>query len=156
MRAVPGGKKERERDEPDGSEGNGAQVDRRGVAEAQAPNPKAQARRPSDAGLELAASAADQVVADVSAAFTGRALRNLPRALDGLERNTELRLPCRLGHFFYRVPIAIPAAEIHAAVHTNRIPLENLFDEADALEELRPVERGDKVQAAEQARHESL
>ena len=154
--AVRSGKQERGGDEPDGSEGNGSQVDRRRVAEAQAPNPEAQARHPADAALELTASAADQVEADVSAAFAGRALRNLPRALDGLERHAKLRLAGGFGQFLHRVPVAIPAAEIHAAVDTDRIPLEDLFDQADALEELRPVERGNQVQAAEQARHEGL
>ena len=83
------------------------------------------------------------------AALAGRALRDLPRALDGLERDAKLCLAGRFGHFLDRVPVAIAAAEVHAAVDADRIALQDLLDQADALEELGPVEGRDQAQAAE-------
>ena len=52
--------------------------------------------------------------------------------------------------------VAIAAAKVHPAVDRRRIALQHLFDQADALEELAPVERRHQAQAANQVRHERL
>jgi hypothetical protein len=48
------------------------------------------------------------------------------------------------------MPVAVAAAEVHLAVDPGWIPLQHLLDEADALEELAPVERSDQPQAGNQ------
>ena len=89
---VPGGIRQRRRDEHGGAQADRAQVARRRVPETQATHLQAQARAPADALLELPPPAADQVVADVSAPLRRRPLRDLPRPLDGLEGHSELGL----------------------------------------------------------------
>ena len=54
------------------------------------------------------------------------------------------------------MPVAIAAREVHASIDRRRIPLQHLLDQADALEELAPVERRDETQAADQIGHEGL
>jgi hypothetical protein len=126
------------------------------MPEAEAPDPEPQPRSPADAALELKAARTDQIEADVSVALARRPFGDLPCALDGFERDAQLRLSGRLGHLLHGVAIAIPAPKVHAAVDPHRVAPQNLFDQAHALEELGPVERRDEVQAAEQARHEGL
>ena len=111
---------------------------------------------PADAALELPPAAADQVIADVRLARVGRALGDLPRALDALQRDAHLAFAGRLGQLLDGVAVAVAAAEVHPAVDAGRIALQHLLDEADALEELAPVEGRDQAQAADQVRHERL
>ena len=91
--------------------------------------------------FELPPAAANQVVADVRAARVRRLLGNLPRAFDALQRDAHLAFAGRIGQLLDRVAIAIAAAEIHPAVDAGRVALQHLLDQADALEELAPVER---------------
>ena len=111
---------------------------------------------PGDAALERPAAGADQVVADVRRAIVGRAHVHLPRALDALERQQQLRLTRRPRQLLDRMPVAIAAAEVHLAVDAGRVALEHLLDQADALEELAPVERGDEAEAGDQVGHARL
>ena len=89
-------------------------------------------------------------------AGVGRLLGNLPRALDALQRDAQLAFAGRLGQLLDRVAIAVAAAEVHPAVDARRIALQDLLDEADALEELAPVERRNQAEAADQVGHERL
>ena len=75
---------------------------------------------------------------------------DLPRALDALEREQQLRLAGRPRQLLHGVAVAVAAAEVHPAVHARRIALQHLLDEADALEELAPVERADEAQAGDE------
>ena len=111
---------------------------------------------PGDAALELPPPAANQVVADVRAARVGRAHVHLPRALDALQREQQLPFAGRHGQLLDGVAIPVAAAEVHPAVDAGRIALQHLLDEADALEELAPVERRDQAQAADQVGHAGL
>ena len=92
----------------------------------------------------------------MSGTLVVRSLGNLTCALDAAQRDAHLRFACRLRQLFDRLAIAIAAAEIHQAVHSGRVALEHLFDEAHALEELAPVERLHQTQAANQVRDRRL
>ena len=86
----------------------------------------------------------------------GRAFRDLPGAFDALQRDAHLGIARGLGQLFDGVPVPVAAGEIHASVHGDRIALEDLLDQTDALEELAPVERRDESEASNQVRHEGL
>ena len=117
----------------------------------------AERRRPGDAALELPAAAADQVIADVRAARVGRLRRATCRARSTLLSATRSwPSPVGTGQFLDRMAVAVAAAEVHPAVDAGRIALQHLLDQADALEELAPVERRDQPQAADQVRHRRL
>ncbi len=81
---------------------------------------------------------------------------DLAGALDALQRDAQLLVAGGLGELFDGVAIAIAAAEVHPAVDAGRIALQHLLDQADALEELAPVERRDQAQAADQVGHRRL
>jgi hypothetical protein len=95
-------------------------------------------------------------VADVGSAFIGRTFGHLAGSFHALQREPQLGVAGRLGEFFDRVPIPVPAPEVHTPVNPGGITLEHLLDEAHALEELRPIEGRDEAQAAHQAGHERL
>src|SRR4029453_13750122 len=80
----------------------------------------------------------------------------LPCALDALQREQQLPFACRYGQVFDRVAISMPAAKVHPAVDARGVALEHMLDEADAFEELAPVERRDQTKAANQVRHAGL
>ena len=133
-----------------------AEVPRRGVPEEQASDALPHAGRPPDALFELPSAAAYQVVADVALARIWRLFCRLPGTLDALQRDAYLRFAGRLRLFLHRVAVPISAREVHAAVNASRISLQHLLDEADALEELTPIEGRDEPKAANQVRHEGL
>ena len=68
-------------------------------------------------------------------------LGGLPRALHAAQRHAELGLAAGLRQFLHRLPVAVAALEIHAAVHAGGIALQHLLDQADVLEVQRPVQR---------------
>ncbi len=147
---------DRRADEQPCPERDGAEIDGRRTAEEEPTHTFARMGAPRDALLECQTAAADQVIPDVRAAVVGRLRPNLPCPLDRFECQPELRVARRLGQLFHRVPVPVPASEVHAAVHAGGIPLQHLFDEADLLEEFTPVERGDQAQAADEIRHRGL
>ena len=57
-----------------------------------------------------------------------RLLGHLPRALDRLQRDTQLRLAGAGGHVLDRVAIAIAALKVHLAVDRDRIAVQDLLD----------------------------
>src|SRR5204862_1110352 len=97
-----------------------------------------------------------QVMADVSFTRIRRAFRDLPGALDALQRHAHLTLARGFGELLDGVPVAIAAGEIHPSVHGDRIALKDLLDQTDALEELAPVEGRHEAEAPDQVRHEGL
>ena len=123
-------------------------------AEEEPPDALPEVGLPGDAALELPAAGANQVIADVRAARRRACCTcDLPGALHALQRHAQLALAGRLGQLLDRVAIAVAAAEVHPAVDAGRIALQHLLDQADALEELAPVERRDQAQAADQVGH---
>ena len=85
-----------------------------------------------------------------------RPFRNLPGTFDALECHAHLAFTGRLRERLHGVAVTIAAAEVHAAIHGRRIALQHLFNQADALEKLAPVECRDEPEAADQIRHERL
>ncbi len=96
------------------------------------------------------------MVADVSATRSWCAVLDLPRVFDTLERDPHLIFAGSTRQFFDRVTVAIAATEIHARVDRGGIALEHLFDDADGLEELAPVEGRHQAQTPHEAGHRSL
>ena len=111
---------------------------------------------PGDAALERPAAGANQVIADVRRAIVRRAHVHLSRPLDALEREQQLGLAGRQRQLLDRMPVAVAAAEVHLAVDAGGIALQHLLDQADALEELAPVERRDEAEAGDQVGHAGL
>ena len=111
---------------------------------------------PGDAALERPAAGANQVIADVRRAIVGRAHVHLAGPLDALEREQQLGLTRRQRQLLDRMPVAVAAAEVHLAVDAGGIALQHLLDQADALEELAPVEGGDEAEARDQVGHARL
>ena len=136
--------------------GDRPQVVQRRVPEEGAPEPDQQSRFPSDASLELPPAGAHQVVADVRFARVRRMFGDLPSAFDRLQRDAHLRLAGRFRDLFDRMPVPIAAGEVHARIHRGRVALQDLLDEADALEEFAPVEGRDQAETADQVGHERL
>src|SRR2546426_629061 len=79
-----------------------------------------------------------------------------PGALHGARGHTELGLPGGLGQFLHRLPVAVPAEEVHAPVDAGRVALQDLFDQADVLEILHPVQSGAQPQAGDGVGHGDL
>ena len=154
--AVPVGECQCRGDERRGAHRNRAEVAGRRVGKKPPPQVDRQFRVPADAFFELTPPAADEEVPDVRAPVARCLLGHLACALDGFERDAQLRLPGRRRHFLDRMTVAVAAREIHARVHANRIAAEDLLDEADVLEIFGPVEHGDDAKAADEARHERL
>ena len=95
-------------------------------------------------------------MADVRFSGIRCAFCDLPGAFDALQRHAHLRIASRFGQLFDGVPVAVAAREIHPPVHGDRIALKDLLDQADALEELAPVEGRHEAEAPDQVRHERL
>ena len=81
---------------------------------------------------------------------------HLPGALDGLQRQPQLRVARRARQLLDRVAIAVAAAEIHAPVDAGGIALQHLLHQADALEELAPIERADEPETGDQIGNRGL
>ena len=133
-----------------GAGGNRPQVAWRCPGKEQPADAMRQIRLPRHADLERAAAGANQVIAHVRRAIVGRAHVHLPGSFDALESQQQLRLPGRPGQLLHRVAVAVAAPEIHLAVDARRVALQHLLDQADALEELAPVERADEAQAGDE------
>jgi len=87
---------------------------------------------------------------DVSGAIAGRVFRRgRTRAFHRPPSGVQLRLAGRLCQFFDRLPLAIPAQEVHPRVDAGGVVAQRLIHEADGFEVLAPVER----RAQAKARH---
>ena len=107
--------------------------------------------------LEFTTAAADQVVSDVCRPRVGaQLLRRLTRALDGAQCDPDLRLTGGVGQRFHRVAVAVAAREVHAAVDTGRVALEDALDQADVLDVLVPVDGGAQPQAGDGVAHRDV
>ena len=80
----------------------------------------------------------------------GRLRVRLAGALDRLQREQELAVAGRRGELLDRVAIAVAAAEVHSRVDGRGIALQHLLDQADAFEELAPVEGANQPEAADE------
>ena len=133
-----------------------AEIAGRRAREEEPPHPLCEIGLPRDAALELPPSGADQVIADVRLARVGGPHVRLPRPFDALQREQQLSLAGRHRQFLDGMAIPVAAAEVHPAVDASRVALEDLLDQAHALEELAPIERRDQAEAADQVRHAGL
>ena len=154
--AVPPGVEDGDGDEQRSARRDRPEVAGRRAREEEPPHPLCEIGLPRDAALELPPSGADQVVADVRLARVGGPHVRLPRALDALQREQQLPLAGRHRQLLDGMAIPVAAAEVHPAVDAGRVALEHLLDQADAFEELAPVERRDQAEAADQVGHAGL
>ena len=107
--------------------------------------------------LEVGPSPADEVIAHVRGPFLRvRAVCGPPGARDGTERHADLRLARGVGQLLDRVAVEVPALEIHAPVDARGVTLQNLLDEAHALDVQAPVHRRYEAQARDGVRHGRL
>ncbi len=144
-------------DQPPGHEGDGRQVEERGPGEGDAAKAFQEARAPGDVHLQVPPALPDEVVADVSGAGAGALdLGRFSRALHRAERDAHLGLPGGLGQLLHGLSIAVPAQELHPAVHAGRVALQDPLDEAHRLHELGPVDLGAESQAGDGVRHRHL
>jgi hypothetical protein len=126
------------------------------VGEERGAHPLPQARPVGHVGLEVAPALADEVVADVGGDVAGAGLGGLPRALHAAQRHADLGLARSLRELLERVAVPVAAVEVHDGVDARRVSPEHLLDEADALEEPAPVERGAQPQAVHRVRDRGL
>ncbi len=140
-----------------GEESDHHQVERGGVAEDEAADAAREWRPVGDVDLEVPPPLANEVIADVTPeALSRRLLERLPSALHGAHRDLDLvlgRLPREL---LERLPVAIPALEVHSSIDPRGVTLQDLLDQADALEVLAPVERGGEAQARDGVAHRDM
>ena len=140
-----------------GDESDRPQVDAGGVGEDEAPCAAGEPRTVRHVGLEVGSALPDQVVAHVGGAVAGRLqLGGLPGALHAAKGHAELGLPGGLRQLLHRLPVAVPAEEIHSPVHAGRVALQDLFDQADVLEIQHPVQCGAQSQAGDGVGHGDL
>ena len=103
-----------------------------------------------DVDFEIAPPLVDEVVADVRGPIGGCPLAAACRALStafSATRNCASPLGAR--ELFDGLALPIAAEEVHPAVGAGGIALQHLFDQADRLEVLAPVERGAQTQAGD-------
>ena len=140
-----------------GGEPDGPEVDAGGVGGHEAPRPPLEGGLVGDVRFELPPPRPDQVVAHVRGAIVrGALLRRVPGALHHPQRHPELGLAGGLGEFLHRLPVAVAALEVHLAVRRGGVPPQDLLDEADALEEERPVQRRAEPEAGDRVAHRDL
>ncbi len=121
---------------------DGAEIPEHGVPVHEARQALAPLRRIAERALEAEAAARDQVVADVMRPVVRRrGNRRLARHLHRAARDLLLLHARALGELFDGVAIAIACLKIHPGVGASRVLAEDLLDQADPLEEQRPVDR---------------
>jgi hypothetical protein len=113
--------------------------------------------------LERGAAVADQVVADVGLALVAvarwrgfQSQRRRGGELDGLVGHRRLVAAARARHAFDGVAIRVARAEVHPAVHADRILAQDLLDAAEGLDEFGPVRGAQQAQAANAVGHRHL
>src|SRR2546426_337772 len=77
-------------------------------------------------------------------------------ALHAAKGHAERGLAGGLRQLLHRLPVAVPAEEIHSPVDASRVALQDLFDQADVFEILRPVQGGAQPQAGDGVGHGDL
>src|SRR5438094_769749 len=111
----------------------------------------------SSCSTRAPAPSSGQVVAYVCGSGAGaQLLRRLTRALDRAQRDPHLGLAGRVCQRLDSVAVAIATREVHTAVDARRVALEDLFDQADALDVLVPIERGAKPKAGDGVAHREV
>ncbi len=110
-----------------------------------APEQPAQGRRSiAERQLESRAPVADEIEARIALPSVVGPVRGL-RASRGEARDVQLGPAGASAELLHGVPVGIAGREIHRGVV--RTCVQHLVDETDALEELRPVERGHQAHA---------
>ena len=137
--------------------GDGREVYGVGPREKRAPDSAEERQAEGHVRLEVGPSPSDEVIAHVRGPFLrARAFRGLPGARDGAQRHTDLSLACGISQLLDRVAVKVPALEIHAPVSARGVTLEDLLDEAHALDVPAPVHRRHESQARDGVRHRRL
>ena len=151
------GRRHRRRDPESGEQGARAEVDWRGMLEHQLRQSLPEGRVVSHVVFEFTTTASDQVVADVRRPRIGaQPLRRLARALDGAQGDPHLGFAGGVGQRLHRVPVAVAARELHAAVDAGRVALEDALDQTHVLDVLVPVDRGAQPQAGDGVAHREV
>src|SRR5215218_5727452 len=97
--------------------------------------------RVADRRFECESPPRDQVVADVMRTIMRAVLAPGPGSHIGRCAGDLGFLPLRpFGQSFHRVAVAVARRKVHPAIGADWILTKNLFDQADALEEQRPVD----------------
>ena len=110
-----------------------------------------------DIDLEIAPPVIDEVVADMGGSIAERSAGGrLAGALDRPQRDSHLSVSARRGEFLNRLALSIPAEEVHPSIRAGGIPLQHLFDQADRLDILAPINGGTEAQAADGIGHRDL
>jgi hypothetical protein len=136
------------RERNDGREVNGV-----GPCEKRAPDAAEERQTEGHVRLEVGPSPADEVIAHVRGPFLrARSFRGPPGARDGAERHADLSLARGIRQLLDRVAVEVPAVEIHASVNARGITLQNLLNEAHALDVPAPVHRRHEAQARDRVR----
>ena len=84
--------------------------------------------------------------------FVGR----LAGAFDRPQRDPHLSVTARCRELLDGLTLPIPAEEVHPAVCTGGIALQDVLDQTDRLDVLAPVERGAEAQAGDGIGHRDL
>jgi hypothetical protein len=85
----------------------------------------------------------------VAAVVLRRLAQRRARKLDREDRDFGLRTPGPLRRLLNRMAVAIAGREIHRGIRIRGIVAQLAFDQADTLEEQRPVDRRDPAHAAD-------
>ncbi len=140
-----------------GQEREHAEVDGRRVRERGGVHAGRPGRGARQARLERVPARADQVLADVRAARVGTlVVRGMARRLDGALGDRDLVLAPRARERLDDLPVAIARQEIHATVDARGIALQDVLDEARALEDLAPILGRAEPEAREHVRDRDL
>lgn len=154
---APSRRERRQGDAQGGQDPDASQVERRRVAQDEPADLPAQTGPVGDIGLQRAPARAHQEVADVGVAVpAGEAVGGLAGALYAAQRDAHLRFARRRRQLFDGLAVLVAAGEVHAGVGACGIAPQDLIDQADAFEELAPIEGGAEAQARDGVPHRHL
>ncbi len=146
-----------DRDERGGEQGggdhrDGAHITADAEAAAGSPEPRAWRRPVTDRDLEPTASAGEEVIARIAPAVVGRVgVRGLRGGRDGAAGDVDLGTFRAARQLLDGAAIEIAGRKIHVAKVA--AAGQHVVDQADALEQLRPVDVGDQAHAGDDVAH---
>src|SRR5208283_1051322 len=85
--------------------------------------------------------------------FLGRRLARKPYSFEG---HLAFGYPAVLRYLFHHVTVAVTCGEIHLAVNFSRVLTQHPFDRAHPLDELGPINRSQKAEAADAVAYGNL
>ncbi len=139
-----------------GEDSDASQIGDRGVREGESAQSLVQGGLPGHVGFEVFPAAPDQVVAHVTGQLGPRGRLGVPCARHRPQRHPDLSLAGRVGQLLDGLPIAVAAGEVHPAVNPRGVALEDLLNQAHALEVETPVVRRAESQAGDRICHRGL